>query len=408
MNNPDLPKAEKKEIIGFCLFDFANSAYTTVIITVIYSVYFSSKIGSPAGWSMTLSVSYLFVILLSPILGAMIDDSGNKKRFLFFAMLLCSLSTALLFFGSKERYLYTVILIVLSNAGFAFSENFVSSFLPDLAEKSNMGKISGYAWGFGYIGGISSLLLCLSFLGFRNYSDTALRIVPVLTALFFFVFSIPTFLWVRERHISKTPSSITAGFNRLKATMKNIKNYNELMKFLFSFFFYTCGTATVISFAAIYAIKEIGFSQEQTIKLIISANIFSAIGAFLFGFLQDKIGCKKSLIISIFIWLLMVLLAALSKDKALFIIAANGIGFAMGASQSNSRSMIALLSPIDKTAEFYGFWGFAGKGASLVGLFSFGIILKLTGNKMDIGLYFTALFFLIGLVLLFFIKNEKA
>jgi len=183
-----------------------------------------------------------------------------------------------------------------------------------------------------------------------------------------------------------------------------VRNYANLFRFLIAFFFYSCGTATVIAFAAIFAKQVLGFSPGETIKLIIKANIASAAGAFLFGYIQDEIGAKKTLYITLVLWLLAVVAAYFVTGRSFFWTIAYAVGFAMGASQSASRSLVGVLSPQNKVAEFYGFWGLAGKGAAAVGLFSFGLFLRFFGGIRP-AILSTALFFLIGIVLLRFVNE---
>ncbi|OGK02760.1 MAG: hypothetical protein A2519_07410, partial [Candidatus Raymondbacteria bacterium RIFOXYD12_FULL_49_13] len=314
--------AAKREIFGFCLFDFANSGYTTVIITAVYNAYFVSAIGTPFLWSLTLSLSYLFVIIASPIAGAMADFGNSRKRFLFASYAICVASTALLYFGSSEHVFLACAMVICSNFGFALSENFVSSFLPGLASRHTIGRISGYAWSFGYVGGISSLLLCLAYLSHAGYGENALRFTPVLTALFFGVFALPVFFLLKERTAAPLPPSNKtipeAGFSSLRDTFRDIRHYRELFFFLLSFFFYTCGTATVISFAAIFAQEALHFSQKEIILLILAANVTSAAGAFVFGFVQDRIGARRTLFITLFLWISAVLGAYFVKERESF------------------------------------------------------------------------------------------
>jgi UMF1 family MFS transporter len=402
---------KKREIFGFSLFDFANSAYTTVIITAIYNAFFVKVIGTPFLWSITLSLSYLFVLLISPVAGAMADFQGRKKRFLFFAYILCITFTALLFFSSREHLIRTMIFIILSNLGFALSEIFVSSFLPEISTKENIGRISGYAWSFGYVGGIASLICCLGYLSITGYGDTAVRATTLVTAVFFTIFAMPCFFLLKERKKGESlpPGQhlLTVGFNRLINTYREIRQYRELFKFLAAFFFYTCGTVTVISFAAIYAQGVLLFSRQETILLIIVANVTSAVGAFIFGYIQDRIGAKSTILITLVLWLSAVLGVYFIKEKTSFWVIANLVGFAMGAIQSASRSLIGLFSPVHKSAEFYGFWGFSGKAAAIVGLFSFGALLKLFNGDMRQAVLFTSLFFIIGFLMMLRIHPNK-
>ncbi len=401
---------KKSEIFGFCLFDFANSAYTTIIITTIFSVYFTTSIGSEFMWSVVLAFSYLITLIVSPVAGAMADFSGKKKRFLFFSYIICVTCTALLFYSgstSQYRLWFTIAMVVLSNFGFSLSEVFVSSFLPEISDRFNIGKISGYAWSFGYVGGLSSLIVCFIYLSKAGGTDTAQHFTNIITALFFGIFALPVFFLLKERGVGqKLPQGenlLFIGFKRIRSTFNEISAYRDLFIFLVAFFFFSCGIAVVISFAAIFAQKELAFKQGEIIMLIFISNITSAIGAFFFGFVQDNIGSKRTIQITIILWMIAVILAFLAHSKGLFWLVANIVGFAMGATQSASRSMVGVFSPSEKNAEFYGFWGFASRAASIAGILLFGMGIKLFGIRNAILL--TAVFFIIGFVVLHYVKE---
>lgn len=416
MNHSDKPT--KREIFSWCMFDFANSSYTTIVITAIYSAYFASAIagGGTKGdhwWAVALSLSYLLVVLLSPLIGAVADHTASHKRFLRYSYLMCVVATAVLFLARPGNILFAVVLIVFSNFAFALSENLISSFLPHLADEKNIGKISGYGWSFGYIGGLLSLFICLVFLELTkqdgHFSGTAVRATCLITAGFFFLAGLPTMFWLRQRGKPQPiegTSCLSIGFGRLWKTLKQIPRYREMFKFMFSFLFYASGIATVISFAAIYAQGELGFSQSELILLIAVVNITSAVGAFLFGFFQDKTGAKTTLIVTIGLWTVTIIWAYLVQSKAGFYGVANLAGIAIGASQSAGRALVGLFAPKDKEAEFYGFWGFFGKIASIIGIYSFGFLAAMTGSRR-IAILSTAVFFLIGFVILIFVNESK-
>ena len=401
----------------FLLFDFANSSYTTVIITAVFGAYFVRAVVNEANrgellWAVSLSISYFLVMIFGPVFGAMADQRGHKKRFLFVTYLLCVVFTALLFIVKPGYVVFAMVFVVISNLGYAASENFVSSFLPDIAGEREMGKISGYAWSFGYVGGLLSLVICLLIITFYKPAGNEtlpIRLSALVTALFFGVAAIPTFLWVRERRsdisTGKGEGYFRAAFQRLGATWKNVGKFKELVKFLISLFFFYSGIAVVISFAAIYAQKELGFTPAMTVLLIIVVNITAAVGAFLFGLLEDRIGSKNTVLITLIIWVATVVIAYFIHKQNLFWIVANLAGLAMGASQSSARALVGLFSPPSKSAEFFGFWGFAGKFSAILGLLSFGIMSN-RFNSNRLAILSTIVYFITGLVILLFV-NEK-
>ena len=408
----------RREIFGFMMFDFANSSYTTVVITAIFNAYFVRVVVNQMNkgellWSIALSISYALVIILGPILGALADYSSLKKRFLFISYILCVFFTALLFFVKPGNILAGMIFVILSNIGFSASENFVSSFLPDIASEKEMGKISGYAWSFGYIGGLLSLTVCLITLSNvpsgKEANYLGIRLTNLITAAFFGLAAIPTFLWLHEKgkkkKLSFDSSLIVIPFRRLGNTFRHIREFKELIRFLISFLFFNSGIAVVISFAAVYAQKELGFTPSMTVMLIIVVNITASIGAFIFGFIEDKIGSKNTILITLSIWIITVVSAYFITTKNLFWIVANLAGISMGASQSSSRALVGLFSPKSKSAEFFGFWGFFGKLSAIIGLLSFGSMSYIFSSNR-IAILSTVFYFLVGIIILFFV-NEK-
>jgi UMF1 family MFS transporter len=409
----------KKEIFGFMMFDFANSSYTTVIITAVFNAYFVQVVVNQANrgellWSIALSISYFIVVLLGPIFGALADYSGAKKRFLFFTYLLCVVFTAFLFLIKPGNIIPAMIFVVLSNIGYAASENFVSSFLPDIADENEMGRISGYAWSFGYVGGLLSLGICLVIITFYPSSGVEgshlnIRFSNLVTATFFGAAAIPTFMWVKERKarmkIPEGENIFSISFKRLAVTFKNISQFKELVKFLVSFLFFYSGIAVVISFAAVYAQKELGFDAGMTVLLVIIVNITASIGAFIFGFIGDKAGLKNTILVTLIIWIIAVSSAYFVRSKTVFWVIANLVGIAMGGSQSSARALVGHFSPPSKSSEFFGFWGFSGKLSAIIGLLSFGIMsARFESNR--IAIMSTIAYFIIGLVTLLFV-NEK-
>ncbi len=413
----DERRVRRREIFGFMMFDFANSSYTTVIITAVFNAYFVQAVVNQANkgellWAVTLSVSYFLVMVFGPVFGAAADYSRSKKRYLFVTYLLCVVFTGLLFFIKPGFIVPAMIFVVLSNIGYSAGENFVSSFLPDIAGEKEMGKISGYAWSFGYIGGLLSLAICLVLITyFRTGKDTYLsvRLTNLVTAVFFGIAAIPTFLWVRERGEKRIPEQrrnfFRIAFGRLAATYRNIGEFRELGKFLFSFLLFNSGIMVVISFAAIFAQKELGFTPGMTVLLIIIVNITASVGAFLFGFLDDTVGTKNTVMATLSIWIATVITAFFVHSKQLFWIVANLAGIAMGSSQSSARALIGLFAPRSKSAEFFGFWGFAGKFSAILGILSFGIMSYLFSSNR-VAILSTIFYFVAGFVLLLFV-NEK-
>jgi UMF1 family MFS transporter len=397
------------------MFDFANSSYTTIVITAIYSAFFVRSIVGQGTygdwlWSVFLGVSYLMVLVTAPLLGAVADAGGKRKHFLFLSYICCVVFTALLFFPGKGDIWLAGGLIILSNFGYASGEVFIGSYLPQLSTRKNIGRVSGYGWAFGYVGGILSLLLCLLFLqsqkGPEGFSLMSLRLVPVLAAAFFLLAGIPTFRWLPEPVAGRAKIQWKEGFPRLWQTGREIKRFRQLVRFFIAFFFYSCGIGTVITFSAIFAKEVIHFKENQLLILIIIVNVISSIGAFAFGFVQDKLGIKKGIAVTIVIWIIATFWAGVVKTQTEFWIIAILVGLAMGGSQSGSRALVGRFSPRGRLSEFFGFWGTFSKLASLVGIFSYGTLAWLTGDRR-LAITFTGLLFVVGLILLWTVNEGE-
>lgn len=405
----------KKELFGWVMFDFANSSFITVIVTVVFSAYFVSHVVGDEVlgvkyWGWGLALSNLIVMLIGPVIGAMADFSGAKKRFLLATCLTCVVFTACLFFVGEGDILLALFFLILANIGFAAGENFCAAFLPEIATPEEMGKISGYGWAFGYVGGLISLFLCLVIFKVFGQEPLQVRATFLMTALFFLVSALPTFLWVKERGVARErpagQSFIAIGFGRLADTFRDMKDFSELIRFLIVFFLFSCGISTVISFSAIYAEQIIGFSKADTLLFFIVVQVSSTIGAFIFGFVEDKIGAKRTIAVALLIWVIVILGAWWSPSKTLFWFVGNLAGLAIGSSQSSSRALVALFTPPEKSAEFFGLWGLSGKFAATVGIYSYSLMTTLTGS-MRSAILLTGLFFIAGLIGIFTVNEEK-
>ena len=432
-------RAPKKEIFGWAMYDFANSSYTTVIITVVYAVIFTEIIVPPdttatgdarfkegnLWWSVALGISYLLVVLTGPIFGAIMDYSASKKKFLAASTVLTIVSTALLVFVQPGYWYLGIILVLISNFGFATGESFVSSFLPDLGPQEDLGKISGYAWGLGYFGGLLSTILITGLLGSVTTENFAkIQWVGPLTALFFLLAAIPTFLFVKEKGRANVlppgESYIGIGFKRLSQTMSELKDFRDLMIFLVSVFFSMAGLSIVISFAFIYGKQIIHWDDTVRILMFVVTQFTAAGGAVLFGFIQDKIGAKKTFNMTLVLWIVAVILIWGTNDLTAFINGALGTkwqaqyvflfvgclaGLGLGSTQSASRAIVGVFSPESKAGEFFGFWGLSGKLASAFGLFALGLLQNMLGLKNAI--LVCMVFFILALVFNLLVNEEQ-
>jgi MFS transporter, UMF1 family len=427
-------RAPGREIFGWAMFDFANSSYTTVIITVIYAVVFSELIvgeDRPGEfrtgnllWSVALSVSYGLVVLTGPVFGAIMDYRAAKKKFLFASYLLTIIATGLLYLAGPGDYVLAMILVIASNFGFATGESFVSSFLPDLGPPEDYGKISGYAWGLGYFGGLVSVVLVtlLGPLEVGNFGS--LRLIGPVTAAFFLVAAIPTFVWVKERGISRSlPAGQThasIGFVRLRQTFREIRDFRDLMIFLIAVFFAMAGLSIVISFAFIYGNQVIRWDETSRTLMFVITQFTAAGGALLFGFIQDRVGARRTFNITLALWVLTVMLiwgttdvtrtlnsafGTAWEEQSVFLFIGCLAGVGLGSTQSASRAIVGLFCPESKAGEFFGFWGLSGKLASIVGILTLGLLQSAFG--LHSAIVVCAAFFLVAFIINLFVNEQR-
>ena len=398
------------------MFDFANSSYTTIIVTVAFSIYFTKLVapGPKADWwwSVGVGISNTIVVLTAPVIGAIADDSGRKKFFLGLAYAACVAGTAALSTVLPGALVLALALFVVSNVAFAFCENLAGAFLPEISTPENIGKISGLGWGLGYFGGLGSLLLVQPLLapGFTEANLSNLRLTWILTAAFFCLAALPTLVLLKERAPRGPRRSLLGytriGFRRLAETGKSLRHFSELAQFLVVFLIYNCGLMAVIAFSAIYAERTIGFTSADLIGLFIVLQLSAAAGALLFGWIQDRLGAKLTVDVTLVLWILVGAGAYLADSKAEFWPVALAAGLGIGSLQSASRAIVGLFSPESKSGEFFGFWGLAQRGAYVVGPFVFGLVSSATGSQRT-AILTNGAFFLLGLVGMRLIDVER-
>jgi MFS transporter, UMF1 family len=430
----DTPRAPKKEIFGWAMFDFANQAYTLLIITVIFPVLFTTVIVGDAEadyrlgnllWSVALAISYFLVVLSGPVFGAIMDYSALKKKFLFFSYLLTIVSTTLLYFVEPGLVVLGVTLIVISNFAYAIGENFIASFLPSLGPPADLGKISGFGWALGYVGGLFAAGFVIVYLGEPTADNfSRIRWVGPYAALFFMLAAIPTFLWVKEpgarKELPRGEGYVSMGFKRLGDTLNEISKFRDLGVFLISVFFAMAGIYIVISFAFIYGDQVVKWDETVRVLMFVVVQITAAIGAFSFGFIQDKIGAKLTYNITLGLWFIGVLgiwavtditdwlnytLNAEFEAQYVFLYIGVIAGLSLGSSQSASRALVGLFSPEEKSAEFFGFWGLSNKIAGVFGIIGLGLLQAEFGLHQSV--LFCAFLFLIGIIVCLFVDQKR-
>ena len=407
------PGVKKREVFGWAMYDFANSGYTTVVITAVFAAYFVGGIAKGAdwatfAWTAALSVSYAIVMLTMPSLGAYADMRAAKKKLLAIFTVGCVLSTAALAFAGPGSVALAFVLIVVSNTFFSYGESLTASFLPELAKPEGMGKVSGWGWSFGYFGGMLALGICLGYVIWAGSqgikADAFVPVTMLVTAVIYAAAALVTFVLLKERAVANPAaagqSGIKASLGQLKKTFQQARRYPDFMWLLLCAVFYQGGVAVAITLAAIYAEQVIGFVQQETMVLIFVLNLAAAAGAFGLGYLQDRIGHKQALALTLVGWALTCVIAALTTSKGMFWYAAALAGLCMGSSQSAGRAMAGMLAPPKQTAEFFGLWTFATRLASIIGPLTYGAITWATSGNQRIAIASTAVLFVAGLVVL--------
>jgi len=401
-----------REVWAWSMYDFANSAYTTVVITAVFSAYFVGVVAQNAPWSTfawtaALSVSYAAILLTGPLVGAWADAHAAKKPLLLATTLGCVLFTALLYFTQPGAVAVALLLLIASNYFFGAGENLIAAFLPELADSRAMGRVSGWGWSFGYLGGLTALGICLFYIT-SSEGKPASQTVPVtmlITAAFFALAAVPTFVFLHERAVPQ--ARMENPWARVRQTLRETGRYADLRRFLVCLLFYQAGITAVVSLAAIYAEQAMKFTTQQTIALILVVNVTAAIGAFGFGYLQDAVGHVRAVAITLVGWIVMVVLAGLSESSASFWVAANLAGLCMGSSQAAGRAVVGYLAPPARLAEFFGLWGLAVKAASIFGPLTYGAVTLIFAGNHRLGIFVTGVYFVIGLILLRNIDVER-
>lgn len=410
-DDPAIPPVRRRELWAWAGYDFSNSSYTTVVITAVFNAYFVGTVAANASWATlawtaALSVSYVIIMLSAPLLGVYADARAAKKPLLLACTVLCVLGTAGLALVGPGDVALALALLVISNVAFGSGENLIAAFLPELAHERGMGRLSGYGWALGYVGAVGLLGICLWWiLGAEARGDgtaDAVREAMLITASCMAMAALPTFLLLRER-ARPQPWPLTNwhdAFGQLRDGWIATRRLQDLRRFLFCLVAYQAGVGTVITVAAIYTAEALGFSTTESIQLILLVNITAAIGAAAFGHLQDRIGHRPTLAISLVGWLIAVALLAVSEARPVVWIAANIAGLCMGASQSAGRALVGWFCPLDREAEIFSLWGFATKAAMILGPLAYGAISWLSGGDHRRAILATAVFFVVGLVLL--------
>ena len=366
-----------REVFGWAMFDFANQAFTLVILTTMFQIYFieyvvpeDPSLGRRL-WATSGMITQVVIILVAPILGALADFMGAKKRLLFMTYIGCVLFTASLGLVPPGATAWRMVHFIVAYFFYAAGANFMSSFLPELAHHRNMGKVSAFGWTLGYVGG----LLCLAgavVLTSLWEGPIGYRLVTVWAGLFFLAAAIPTFLLLRERKqaepMPEGHTYLTVGFHRLADTFRHLRMYGRLFEFLLIMTLYFGGVQIVYWFAGTLTKELFGFDDRKMGLFILQITVTAIVGAVLTGRYQDRFGARNFLLGCLIFWTVTILTAALATEEWVFWTVGNAVGLGIGAIGTASRAMVGLFSPAHKAAEFFGFYGLFHKLSAILAL----------------------------------------
>ncbi|MFV1959093.1 MAG: MFS transporter [Planctomycetota bacterium] len=416
------PGRRRRALVAWGLYDFGNSAFTTLIVTFVYAAWFTRSFApdeatGTAWWSRAVTLSAVLVALASPVVGALADRSGRRKPFLLFFTLLSIVATVRLCFVESSAPVLALVVFGIANVAYEMGCVLYNAFLPDIAPPGRIGRVSGFGWGLGYLGGILALLLALFLLirpdpplfGLTRDGGQNVRAVTLLVAAWFAVFAVPLFLWVpdaRRRGAPAAPGAVRAAFRQLGATFREIRRYRQVVRFLIARLVYNDGLITIFAFGGIYASGTFGFSTEKLIWFGILLNVTAAAGAFVLGFLDDRLGGKRTILLTLGALVLATTGALLARDGTLFWIFGALLGIFVGPNQSASRSLMGRFVPPDLENEFFGFFAFSGKASAFLGPLLLGIVTEASGSQR-VGLSVVLLFFVVGGVILWGVDEQE-
>jgi len=395
-------------VAAWCFYDWANSAFTTMVVTFVYATYFTKTFAADENlgtelWSKGIVVSAILIALLSPVLGTLADRGGARRRALMLATLVCVVATAALTFvapGGNNSVLLALGIFVVANVAFEVGMVFYNAFLPAIVPQERIGRVSGYGWALGYVGGLLALVVGLvGFVGLGDMSPLLplsteqgfnIRATNLLVAGWFLVFSIPAFIYLKDGPATSPGLDIRGAFAEVANTFRQIRHYREIVKFLLARLIYNDGLVTIFAFGAIYAAGTFGMSFGEVMIFGIALNVAAGAGALLFGFVDDKVGGKTTIMVS---------LVALSIATVISVLAPTR------PNQSASRSLMGRFVPEKHQAEFFGFFAFSGKATAFMGPLLLGELSGAFGQRVGMGS--VLLFFLVGGALLMTVNERE-
>jgi UMF1 family MFS transporter len=415
--------APRRGLFGWCLYDWANSAFPTVITTFVFSAYFTKaiaadEISGTAQWGIAISLSGLFVALLSPFLGAIADHGGRRKPWVFVLTLLCVVASALLWLARPETnfIILALSLVALANFAFEMAMVFYNAMLPDLVPRQRIGRLSGWGWGLGYAGGLVCLGLILVLLvqaetpifGLDKESFEHIRATGPMVAVWMAVFAAPFFLWTPDRPDQgiSFAAALKRGIATLIDTFRRVREYNQIVRFLIARMMYTEGLNTLFAFGGIYAAGTFGMEFDELILFGIALNVTAGLGAAAFAWVDDRIGPKRTILIAVTGLTVLGAVLLFVEGKALFWTFALPLGIFVGPAQAASRTMMARLAPPRMMTEMFGLYALSGKATAFLGPALLAWMTVVFASQRA-GMAVIMVFFLLGLVLLMGVADKR-
>lgn len=418
------PSTDRRRTIwGWVIYDFANSAYTTLIVTFIYAVYFTQQIApdeitGTALWSRGVTITAVIVALLSPLVGALADRGRLRRSLLIGTTLLTVVTVSLLYTATPGRIVLALTLFVISNVAYELSGVLYNSYLPEIAGPEEIGRVSGHGWALGYLGGLLAIAVALFVFiqpevppfGLDPSTGAHVRATTVLVGVWFLVFSIPMFVWVREPEHPEPRPALTAvvrnAFGALRETFREVRRYRQVVRLLLARLFYNDGLVTIFAFGPIFAAGTFGFTTVEVLYWGLALNVTAGLGAFAMGYLDDWIGGRRTLFITLIGLVAASVWAVLAETKTSLYLAGLVLGIFVGPNQAASRSLLGRFIPRAKEAEFFGFYAFSGKAMAFAGPLLLGIVTQATGSQR-IGMASILGFFIVGGVLLAWVDEDE-
>jgi UMF1 family MFS transporter len=432
MTNVSLPPelsrpGMKKSIFSWCVYDWANSAFSTVIITFVFSVFFTrgmvgDETQAAALWSYALAISGVCVAILGPVLGAVADHSGARKNWVFWLSMLCALGSALLWFAqpvaTEANILFTLTCVIIANIGYELAFVFYNAMLPHIAPRRMIGRVSGWGWGVGYLGGLAALVIALfglvgvgemePWFSISGMDSANVRATGPMTSLWLIVFMIPLLVYTHdvERSPMRMGQSVRLGMAQLKRSIKEVRTHKNLLQFLISSAIYRDGLNTLFTVGGIYAADVYGMDLVEILFFAIGLNVTAGAGAFIFAGLDDKIGSKPTVVISLIGLIILGVTVLFTTDKMMFMGLAMGLGLFMGPVQAASRTLAGRLAPHGMVTQTYGLYSFTGKTMAFVGPLLYGAATHFYDTQQA-GMFTIILFWIIGLGLLTLVEEKR-